>query len=247
MAWKIGPVMEQMYRSYCLMFVNNPEQYAKFKSHPEYSFIIGDDNQMHAFENMAKVEQCPEVYAKMPLFLKNDEIGKDFYMVNVFYNEKPMSAHTIRYIHSVYKIFNEFGNMNGKTILEAGGGWGGLASCIKFMWPDCKYHIIDLPEACMLQEKYLKDLGITDVVFNPTELKPDLFIAELSISEQDDETIMEYWNKFMKDSGGMFLRWNTFDEGRNAVWFKRFKEVFTVTHEMENINRYFNKIVVAKK
>ena len=137
--------------------------------------------------------------------------------------------------------------MNGNTVLEIGAGWGGLASCVKMMWPDCKFSIIDLPEACMLQEKYLKLLGVNDITFNPSTIKPQLVIAEYSISEHKDPTIFQYWQAYLKDADGLFLRWNTFNEGRDNMWFTKFREEFNLTVEVEDLTRLHNKIVIGKR
>lgn len=245
MAWRIGESTTQKFLNTCKRIVEDPVLWKWFKRNPAYQIIIGDDNPAHALTILPTIKDTKPVWDNRKKFLLNDSIGMDI-LCPAKIEGQDVSANTIRNIHSVCLLHKSFGDLNGKTVLEIGPGWGGLAFCVKTQWPNVDYAIIDYQEQAELCIKYLHELGIDDVVSNPPDISPDIVIAEYSVSEQDDESIGEYWEKYMKDAKGLFLRWNTFSEARDKKWFDVFRTKFKVSVSIEHKNRATNKIVICQ-
>jgi hypothetical protein len=72
-------------------------------------------------------------------------------------------------------------------IVEIGGGYGAMALICHRLGFDGTYCIVDLPEFSLLQNYYLDQCGITNVVWTSAdvadEIEPDLVIALFSVSE----------------------------------------------------------------
>lgn len=92
-----------------------------------------------------------------------------------------------------YKVVYErlvelFGSLNGMHIIEIGGGYGGQA---KVICDDCKvksYTIIDLPEVCDLQRRFLKDYPVECISFIEGRAC-DLVISNYALSEIPDNSM----------------------------------------------------------
>lgn len=116
------------------------------------------------------------------------------------------SASTLQYIGVLSNIIKEFGSLNGKRIVEIGGGYGGQCRTILDIYkPDC-YHIIDLPEVCELQMRYLEGLPV-ECFTEPTRQKYDLVISNYAISEIPDNS--EYMEQIIAKSKHGYLTCNT--------------------------------------
>jgi putative sugar O-methyltransferase len=226
--------------------VGNDNIWKSFKQLPYYRSIVGKDDTFHAIKCIKEIQQHPEITSNLYKFARNDLIGNNYPSI-VHLNGVQMSLDTIRNIHTIMHLSKSFGDLNNKTVLEIGAGWGGLAYCVKSQWKDVQYAIVDSPEHAAVADKYLKELGISDVVINPPDITPDIIIAEYSISENDDDTISDYWNNHIRNVDAFFFRWNTFSDARDRQWFDEFQKDFNITTEVEYKTRSHNTIVIGKR
>lgn len=91
-----------------------------------------------------------------------------------------------------------------KSILEIGGGYGGLARIFKILHPEISYTIIDLPESLYFSKNFLELNGIKDVNFIPagdlSEKKEfDLVINTGSFQEMFREVVKSYIDMIQND------------------------------------------------
>lgn len=106
------------------------------------------------------------------------------------------------------------------TIVEFGGGYGAMALLCYRLGFDGKYIIYDLPEFSLLQEYYLSQFGLLDMVeWNPKR-KPkdvDLFMALYSLSEVDiiyrPDLVCSHSKSFLCLYSGLWEGWD------NVWWF----------------------------
>lgn len=103
-----------------------------------------------------------------------------------------MSPSTLQYIAVLANLIELCGSLDGLRIVEVGGGYGGQCKTVLDVYPHAHCEIIDLPEACELQRRYL---GVnTDVICIDTipTAKFDLFISNYALSEiPDNEKYIE--------------------------------------------------------
>jgi len=128
------------------------------------------------------------------------------------------------------------------NVLEIGGGYGGLAAKLLRLWPECRYTLVDLPEASLLQQYYLQDATDARIVLDvspPIEntgtgvvtlvgardchllnlAQWDLVINTRSMQEMDAATIDSYFDRIHRDlrSGGLFYNLNRFMTGSTGL------------------------------
>lgn len=101
------------------------------------------------------------------------------------------SPSTLQYIGVLSNLIKHFGSLDGLRILEIGGGYGGQARTIMDVYKPSAYHIIDLPEVCGLQMRYLKEFECVDCFTQPTGQQYDLVISNYALSEivQNEEYV----------------------------------------------------------
>lgn len=119
---------------------------------------------------------------------------------------------TWRYILRALELGAAFGTLDGLTIVEVGGGYGGLAAVIVQLFEPAAYAIYDAAEVSMLQAGYLAALGIFDVATiseMPAEpVKYDLFVSDFALCELSAEVRQEYGDKLMRLARCGAVGWN---------------------------------------
>jgi len=139
------------------------------------------DERLHAI-----FEHCPksiadEYYKVIPDWMLNIGWTNDFYGSPKMhhYGQKRFSTSTLQYIGVLANLIKHFGPLEGKRIVEIGGGYGGQCRTITDLYNVSCYHIIDLPEVCALQERYCEAKCFTE----PTGKHYDLVISNYALSE----------------------------------------------------------------
>lgn len=114
-----------------------------------------------------------------------------------------------------------------QSIYEFGGGYGAMALVCNRLGFKGKYIIYDLPEFALLQQWYLGECGVDNVVWMPGSLSKygfylhevDLFIACYSLSETDFAERDEFLARIQANSF-LFLYSNKFEQYDNIAYFQ---------------------------
>ena len=148
----------------------------------------------------------------------NDSIGSPNKEYIFDYHISPSN---LRYIyHSLLiesKIKKWFNNKKSLNILEIGGGYGGLSFYIKNIISDINlnYTIVDLPNVCLLQKRFLKEVNLTNVNiiscldYFKSNQKYDLIISNYCLSEISIENRFLYLDNIYKNCEKEFYVWNS--------------------------------------
>jgi putative sugar O-methyltransferase len=110
--------------------------------------------------------------------------------------------------HDYVKVLSDlklkFGDLNGKKIVEIGGGYGGQARVLFLEFMNLDYTIIDLPEVLLLINKFTESANLNSGKLNlfsaldfPT-IKSDLVISNYAFSELPPLTQINYIKKKQK-------------------------------------------------
>lgn len=120
------------------------------------------------------------------------------------------------------------------SIREFGGGYGSMALACKRLGYTGDYAIYDLPEVSLLQQYYLSNVGVDNVMFNNGVDNPELFIAMFSLSEIDMELreIPDAESYLMGYQG----RWSEYD---NKGFFSEFAKSKPELDWLDIPNPYF--------
>lgn len=156
------------------------------------------------------------------------------------------SENLIHYAYHVSVFQNKYGKhlKDLSTIVEFGGGYGGLCKVIKDSGFKGKYVIYDLPELNLLQKYFLTKEGCMDNViltsdYSVFDKNYDLLIATWSLSE----TPLEMRDKVINSAKNYLMAFqNSFSGIDNVSYFSKLGiDVFPIEHLLPNYYamRYF--------
>lgn len=127
----------------------------------------------------------------------------------VFYSDE---KYAVQYYSIMLDLHAIFGSLDGLKICEIGGGYGGQAAIICSQFTPACYHIIDLHEVTMLQNRYLRDKVLNTIPKTFTEpigTTYDLVISNYAYSEILEPTKSIYCNEILRKSKMGYITWNT--------------------------------------
>lgn len=176
-----------------------------FRIDSSFEKIIVSNSKESGQMILDRVSKNPLFLKHLKSFQKNDEIGSP--RTHLFSNGMRFSCNTLQYVNTAYELINEFKDMKNWEIVEFGGGYGGLAHVLSYIVEWKSYHIIEITQVlallykCILNfdlnKKSIINLVDTDKCCDSeTKILPksyDLFIAEYSFCELNEEGLEKYW------------------------------------------------------
>tara|TARA_R110000868_G_scaffold63957_2_gene192528 strand:- start:2283 stop:3068 length:786 start_codon:yes stop_codon:yes gene_type:complete len=255
--WDINPTDSQNYIDICESIIKNDENFSRFKSLEKYNCILEHVHYelgLQYYDHIQKVGK--EIYDKyLNGFLENDQIGNPN---QFFYGDGKISPTTLRYIKNCLDLSFFCDGQGVSKIVEVGGGYGGLCKTLSVLCNFDEYLNIDLPEAVLLQEKYLKNFSeiYSKIKFVPcNELEDisniDLFISNYSLSELTIETQLNYYNKIIKNSKIIYITYNLITNDSmnnyNILISKLKDDGFKLEDNYFDYGSHKNTIIVGKK
>ena len=148
------------YPDVCLKASQNDEAFNVFKTVPEYTQIL-EHTSVEYGQNYIDIIKRDNTHLlneeNLNKFKTNDNHGGS---ITHDYGEFTIAPSTLRYIKVLSDLINTFGDLNGFRIAEIGGGYGGQCKVITDYFDIKDYHIMDIPEANALTERYLNTLGV---------------------------------------------------------------------------------------
>ena len=142
----------------------------------------------------------------------------------------------MRYLYTLYLINTILDiNLSSLSIVEIGGGYGGMYITIIINQPTPNYKIYDLPEVQMLQKKYISQYQYLPVFVDGMREadKHDLLISLCAWGELDKEAKEEYAEKVISKAKHFFICSNYNIEEDKLILGKYF----------DNINYYEDELV----
>lgn len=193
------------YNQFCQDAANDPHQFAHFKASGLYQLIL----EHVSFEQGRQyldliIEQSPELLEKMDSFRKNDAIGHP----NTYFYDPIgiISPTTLRYIKVASDLKLLFGSsLNGSSIIEIGGGYGGQCKIMSDLFQFKKYTIVDLPGPLALTKKFLEAQNISNVTYKTfdeviSDETFDLIISNFAYTECSSEMQEKYAREILAHS-----------------------------------------------
>ena len=148
-----------------------------------------------------------------------------------------ISPTTIRYLKNTSDIVTKFGT-SFNSIVEIGGGYGGLCKVLSSFVDFEQYLLLDLEECNMLSRKYLSHFDLPTMSYQAEEIveledRFDLLISNYALSECNRETQMMYIERFVKNSDKFYLMHNNFHADNGNMSYEEFLDVMSDTHDIE--------------
>lgn len=205
---------ENFYREICRKAVENDYYFANFKDIQDYRQILEHLGKDHGYLYLEVIkQQTPEFLSQIELFKKNDLYGnprKDDF-TGIFPGIGTISSTTLRYLKVASDQKLAYGNsLNGMSIVEIGGGYGGQCLILSLICQFKDYTIIDLPEALALTKKYLEKHNVHNVIYKPmdetiSDKNYDLVISNYAFSECSPEMRNKYVREVLSHSKRGYL------------------------------------------
>jgi hypothetical protein len=172
---------------------------------------------------------APKLEHIIPKMKENDLVGNP-----VLYDYPKLgfvSPTTIRYIKNVYDIASMLVPVSEtmETVVEIGGGYGGLCRMMNGVFPLFNYLLVDFPEVNQLSKGYLSYYfgeckGI--MWMTPEDVNEvkniHMCVSNYAFSECNRETQEKYYNSIIKNSNMFYITYNHISD--NNMSFEEFKD-----------------------
>ena len=209
------------YPKFCEIAAKEDVIFQDFKRNPKYQYVLEHLDLNQGLDYLAVITRSyPFILNKIEKFRENDRLGNPltYYYGSLYGN---LSPSTLRYMKVAGELVDLFGDLSNKKIIEIGGGYGGQCKIISDLTGFNSYTLIDLPECCLLAEKYLKTLNVNNTYFissrnlptSPDRCRPkeklyDLVISNYAFSEITSDEQIEYIDKIINKSKSGYITCN---------------------------------------
>jgi len=228
------------YRSSCLKASQQELFFQNFKKDKAYNDILEHSTYE---QGLGYINEIENVFGDESVeFIRESALANDKYggaspqPYTVRGNTISVSPSTLRYCKVASDILSIFGETSEMKICEIGAGYGGQCVILDLLFGFKEYHTVDIEEACLLQTKYLDNVGvknhkqisyknITDTdIFDSY----DLVISNYAFSECKREIQDVYMDKILSKSkqGYMIMNfvWDSIPGFQNMMRENDFRE-----------------------
>jgi putative sugar O-methyltransferase len=231
---------DYVFTNFCKKAASNTETFKNFRSNEIFRTILEHTSPELGDEYLRVILDNSHDYKFISKFVVNDDVGmpeKHLYGKFGF-----ISPSTLRYVKVLSDLKLKFGDLNGKKIVEIGGGYGGQARVLFLEFMNLDYTIIDLPEVLLLINKFTESANLNSGKLNlfsaldfPT-IKSDLVISNYAFSELIREHQIEYLNKIINNSDRGYITYNNINplefQSLTIEEFSKFKSNCLIESEM---------------
>ena len=204
-AWLVGDSkFKTNFLHVCETLANSNRLYETFRRDPFIHVVMENTNEEWMRKAYAELQQTdPELLTHLDKFASSDLYGGP---ETFFIDGHILAPTTMRYIYTLGLLRKFFGSLDGKRIIEIGGGYGGQCKIIHDLYKPALYAIYDLPQVQKMARRYLDDFDIAPYFASSIEEKEcDILIAWCSWSELDVATKKEYAEKVIFKAQHYFI------------------------------------------
>ncbi len=174
------------------------ETLGNFKSDPSYVKVLEHTTYEDGKRYLGFIKkEYPNVFKRISSLKINDKVGAP--ALYQYSGIGQISPSTLRYAKIAGDLERFFPRLNGKKILEIGGGYGGQALVLNKLFNVPLYQLIDLDSPLKLQSAYLKRFNVVHKIIATDKLHDvedyDLLISNYAFSECSRSIQEEYLSK----------------------------------------------------
>ena len=197
--WTLQDEAATPYLNVCNYAANSDEFFKQFKSHPAYRHVLEHVSYEEGQQYLKEIDI--DYLDKLEEVKENDSLGSP--VIYEYPSVGEISPTTIRYIKNTSDIINKFGN-SFDSIVEIGGGYGGLCKVLSSFIKFEQYLLLDLEECNLLSRKYLSHFNLPTLSYRSEEIDEidenfDLLISNYAFSECHKEVQQDYIERFIKN------------------------------------------------
>lgn len=209
-SWIVDNITVDKYLKVCKDASENVEVFNTFKQHPDYGAILEHCTYDlgNSYRSVIR-DNYPSLLRDINIFTNNDILGGT---IGYDYSGTIISPSTLMYVKILGDLMELFGTLNNMSIAEIGCGYGGQCLTIANKFTFKHYTLFDLPEPCLLIDKYLSRHGLVNFSFGSLNQKKkyDLVISNYAFSECNREIQDAYIDKVIKHSSKGYMIINAF-------------------------------------
>ena len=231
--WTLQDEAATPYLNVCNYAANSDEFFKQFKSHPAYRHVLEHVSFEEGQQYLKEIDI--DYLDKLEEVKENDSLGSP--VIYEYPSVGEISPTTIRYIKNTSDIINKFGN-SFDSIVEIGGGYGGLCKVLSSFIKFEQYLLLDLEECNLLSRKYLSHFDLPTLSYRSEEIDEidenfDLLISNYAFSECHKEVQQDYIERFIKKSNNFYIMHNNFHLELGTIPHEQFVEIMSDTHNVE--------------
>ena len=231
--WTLQDEAATPYLNVCNYAANSDEFFKQFKSHPAYRHVLEHVSFEEGQQYLKEIDI--DYLDKLEEVKENDSLGSP--VIYEYPSVGEISPTTIRYIKNTSDIINKFGT-SFDSIVEIGGGYGGLCKVISSFIKFEQYLLLDLEECNLLSRKYLSHFNLPTLSYRSEEIDEidenfDLLISNYAFSECHKEVQQDYIERFIKKSNNFYIMHNNFHLELGTIPHEQFVEIMSDTHNVE--------------
>jgi len=236
--WTLQDEAATPYLNVCNYAANSDEFFKQFKSHPAYRHVLEHVSFEEGQQYLKEIDI--DYLDKLDEVKENDSLGSP--VIYEYPSVGEISPTTIRYIKNTSDIINKFGN-SFDSIVEIGGGYGGLCKVLSSFIKFEQYLLLDLEECNLLSRKYLSHFDLPTLSYRSEEIDEidenfDLLISNYAFSECHKEVQQDYIERFIKKSNNFYIMHNNFHLELGTIPHEQFVEIMSDTHDVEWSNEH---------
>ena len=231
--WTLQDEAATPYLNVCNYAANSDEFFKQFKSHPAYRHVLEHVSFEEGQQYLKEIDI--DYLDKLEEVKENDSLGSP--VIYEYPSVGEISPTTIRYIKNTSDIINKFGT-SFDSIVEIGGGYGGLCKVLSSFIKFEQYLLLDLEECNLLSRKYLSHFNLPTLSYRSEEIDEidenfDLLISNYAFSECHKEVQQDYIERFIKKSNNFYIMHNNFHLELGTIPHEQFVEIMSDTHNVE--------------
>ena len=230
--WTLQDEAATPYLNVCNYAANSDEFFKQFKSHPAYRHVLEHVSFEEGQQYLKEIDI--DYLDKLEEVKENDSLGSP--VIYEYPSVGEISPTTIRYIKNTSDIINKFGN-SFDSIVEIGGGYGGLCKVLSSFIKFEQYLLLDLEECNLLSRKYLSHFDLPTLSYRSEEIDEidenfDLLISNYAFSECHKDVQLDYIERFVKKSNNFYMMHNNFHSELGTIPHEQFVEIMSDTHNV---------------
>ena len=236
--WTLQDEAATPYLNVCNYAANSDEFFKQFKSHPAYRHVLEHVSYEEGQQYLKEIDI--DYLDKLEEVKENDSLGSP--VIYEYPSVGEISPTTIRYIKNTSDIINKFGT-SFNSIVEIGGGYGGLCKVLSSFIKFEQYLLLDLEECNLLSRKYLSHFNLPTLSYRSEEIDEidenfDLLISNYAFSECHKDVQLDYIERFVKKSNNFYMMHNNFHLELGTIPHEQFVEIMSDTHDVEWSNEH---------
>ena len=213
------------YTEFCRRAATDDACFAGFREDPTYAAVVSSKLVYEGRDYFALLQQRgfdPGFFASIAA---HDRIGG--VKLASFEAVGAVAPQTMRYVKVLSDLERLFGSLDGASIVEIGGGFGGQCAVIAKRFGFARYTLVDLAEPLQLARRYLETLSIANVEFArfdelPINGRYDLVISCYALSELSRTAQVMHLQRVLLRARAGYLLWNNEGMKQHRDWQQQF-------------------------